>query len=802
MESDSCCSGETASGLTKWILVLLLLSGCGPSAQQAQVQAKPTVAATLHRTTHGVAHVQADDFRGLGYGLAYAYAQDNVCMFADSLLTVRGERSRFFGSSAMATAPVNGEYGAALDYLRLNNEDSDFFFKGYLDLHQLRASYNAGSSEARDMLSGYAAGYNRYLHDYAGKLPKACADAAWVRPITVDDMYLVVAEKALHASGEVFAKEFVAAGRPGVSVPAMLAMPSPPLADGDFIRRRLDKLTSSQLGSNALAFGRDTTANGRGLLLGNPHYPWTSTDRFYQAHLTVPGRYDAVGVILGGIPIVVIGFNRDLAWTHTVSTAVHFSTFKVQLDQRDPSGTTYLMDGQPVKMSSRTVTVDLLQADGSLRKRSKTFYSTEQGAVIIKPDAGLSWSNDTAYVLADANRNNTRLIEQWIAIGSARSVDELKASLDRITGLPWVNTIAADRHGKTLFADASAVPRIGPDRFASDCLVVQALLMFDGSRSQCGWTIDPKAQPGLYHPADGPWTVRYDYVGNSNDSYWISHARDWMSGPEPHGHSPMYGPVGVAQKLRSRVGFLQVEQAMENGTKMTMPELQRLAFANRVYAGELVLPEFLRDCARSADRLTVKACQVLAAWDRRADIDSRGAVLFREFWNIASTVAPLWAVPFSPADPLNTPRGISPAAVPALTAALKHAAERLQSFGIALDAPLGDYQAETRHGKRIGIHGAIGDIDGSYNSIHTRTDLTANGYGNVAWGTSYVQTVGFDADGPVAHGMLVYGQSVDPASPHYADQVPVYARKEWPALPFTTVAIKADPNFSSITLSE
>ena len=38
------------------------------------------------------------------------------------------------------------------------------------------------------------------------------------------------------------------------------------------------------------AIGRELSASGRGLMLGNPHYPWTSTDRFYQAHLTVPGQ--------------------------------------------------------------------------------------------------------------------------------------------------------------------------------------------------------------------------------------------------------------------------------------------------------------------------------------------------------------------------------------------------------------------------------------------------------------------------------------------------------------------------------
>lgn len=50
-------------------------------------------------------------------------------------------------------------------------------------------------------------------------------------------------------------------------------------------------------------------------------------------HLAVPGRYDVMGVTLGGMPAVVIGFNKDVAWSHTVTAATHFTTFKLALDR-------------------------------------------------------------------------------------------------------------------------------------------------------------------------------------------------------------------------------------------------------------------------------------------------------------------------------------------------------------------------------------------------------------------------------------------------------------------------------------
>jgi acyl-homoserine-lactone acylase len=145
---------------------------------------------------------------------------------------------------------------------------------------------------------------------------------------------------------------------------------------------------------------------------------------------------------------------------------------------------------------------------------------------------------------------------------------------------------------------------------------------------------------------------------------------------------------------------------------------------------------------------------------------------------------------------------VAPAAIPAMLTALRNAAAKLQSLGIPLDGRLGDYQVEPRNGVRIALHGGVGNIDGSYNSLTMRNPLGAGGYEGVHWGQSYIQTVTFDDQGPVAQAMLTYGQSVDPTSPWYADQVQVYSRKEWPVLPFTSEKIKADPNYARVTLKE
>jgi acyl-homoserine-lactone acylase len=287
--------------------------------------------------------------------------------------------------------------------------------------------------------------------------------------------------------------------------------------------------------------------------------------------------------------------------------------------------------------------------------------------------------------------------------------------------------------------------------------------------------------------------LRADYVANSNDGYWITNARQPLVGPPPLGYSPLYGPVGVAQHLRTRSGFIGIEEMLAQRAKVGPQDVQALMFANRVLAAELVLPELIPACMASSDALLLKACTALAEWDRKSELDSRGAVLFREFWNSAANLPGIWSLPFDAADPLHSPRGVAPAAIPAMLAALKDAALRLQQLGVPFDGRLADFQVEPRNGQRFPIHGAIGDIDGSYNSIHMAGVLGTSGYERVTWGTSYIHLVSFDQEGPQARGLLAYGQSTDPRSAHYADQLPLYAEKRLPLLPFTAAAIAADP---------
>lgn len=78
----------------------------------------------------------------------------------------------------------------------------------------------------------------------------------------------------------------------------------------------------------------------------------------------------------------------------------------------------------------------------------------------------------------------------------------------------------------------------------------------------------------------------------------------------------------------------------------------------------------------------------------------------------------------------------------------------------------------------------------------------ADGKREVVSGSSYLQIVTFDDQGPKAEGVLAFSLSSDPASPHFKDQTQAFSAKKLSPLPFTEQQIKADPQYQVQLISE
>jgi acyl-homoserine-lactone acylase len=565
-----------------------------------------------------------------------------------------------------------------------------------------------------------------------------------------------------------------------------------------------DKLPLGGIGSNAVALGKAATDNGRGMLLGNPHFPWDGSERFYQSQLEVPGKMKVQGASLLGVPLINIGHTEKLAWSHTVSTAYRFTPFEERLVPG--STTTYMYDGQPKEMTRDKVTVDV----GGGKTVTRTLYSTQHGPIFTSL-LGLPlfpWTPVSAYAMGDANAGNFRYLNHFLDTNKAQSADELLTILKRNQGIPWVNTIAADSQGRALYADISVVPAV-PDAKRDACVagplgvVAPALLglpVLDGSRSECEWDVEPDAlQKGIFGPAHMPALFRDDYVTNSNDSYWLSNPAQPLEG-----FARIIGAERTTRALRTRSGLVMVAEKLANGGKFgPVDDLQNMLFSNRQYYAELVRPALVDLCKANPTINGVDvsaACPALEKWDGRDNLGSRGALLFRRFASrvlaapapgTGSLIEPLiYTRTFSASDPVNTPSGLN-ASSPLVRNALADAVTDLRVAGIPLDAPLGDFQYEMRGDEKIPIHGGPGTV-GLFNAINVGWNAQ-KGYPDVPHGTSFVQTVKFDGDRcPQSEALLTYSLSTSPESKHFADQTRAYSRKEWIPMLFCAAELRRD----------
>ncbi|VTU26351.1 penicillin acylase family protein [Variovorax sp. PBL-E5] len=750
---------------------------------------------TIERTAHGIAHITAPDYEGIGFGVGYAYAQDNVCQIADHLLTVRGERSQFLGPEGI------GQLGLG----RMPNAQIDLFVRAHMDDAALARAAATVDPDAQASSRGYIAGYNRYLQDTGPNgLPEACRGKPWVRPMVPTDLWRGTELSMIQGGLGALAGAVLAARPPAPGTRSGEAPVDRQQAVAEIGRYSFNaNPEGGELGSNGWAFGRNATPDGHGVLLGNPHFPWTGTNRFWEMHLIIPGKLDVMGAGIGGSPMVVIGFNKDVAWTHTVSTGKRFTLYELKLDPSDP--TTYIVDGQPRKMTARTISLPAAAAAGGAAPAQKTFYGTEWGPVLSLPRAGLGWTAAKAYAIRDVNTLNVRSAQSWMQMALAHDVAELRAAMDN-QGMPWVNTIAADRDGHAMYADLSVVPDVSAEMLkacapspAAAALLDTGLAVLDGSRSACAWHRDSAAaMPGAIPPARMPVIVTQDWVQNSNDSFWLSNPHI----APPAGISPLVGAIGTPQRLRTRSGILEIEGRLAGndglpGNRMGAAELRSVIFRDKNLAGMLVMDDLAAACGADAAALTpdqTLGCRVLAAWDRTSDSASKGAPLFREFWRKAKDVPKVWRVPFDAARPVVTPAGLdmaTPATRDAVFKALGDAVGIVRTAGFAADVPLAEVQTRMVRGQKVTLHGGD-EFEGVLNKVESQGQslIRPTGY-QVNFGTSYIQAVSFDDRGPVAQALLTYGQSSDPASPLAYDQLPLFSAKQWLPLPFHRADIDA-----------
>lgn len=748
---------------------------------------------TIEYTSYGVPHITASDYASLSYGQGYAHAQENMCTLAEQIVAVRAEKAATFGAGSNNSHVID-----------------DFGILALGVYQQAQNTIATLAPEHASVIQGYVKGFNAAVAEKgaASNYPSPCRDADWVPTITNIDLHAYHLRLALLSSGD--------------AVSDQVGTASPEQAQVN-LGNTLNNITlkNNKLGSNGWALGKDKTEGGKGMLLSNPHFPWAGHLRFIQSHLKIPGKLNVTGVGFVGVPGILIGFNENLAWTHTVSQSKRMTLYTLTLDPANPLR--YRFNGEYKDMTSQDFTIKVKGEDGSLSDVSRTLYSTHYGPM-------MSWNNSgQVMTYRDANAGNINIVPQWLAMNKAQNLDEFKQAFSDHQGIPWVNTIATDKEGNAYYIDAARTANLSSavDEGLKNILnnpatdlnsaTMQAIwkegagsLVLDGSNPIYSWVTDdttPVAGTAPYLAA--PQVTRSDYVFNANSSHWLTNVNNTLEG-----YSIVYGPEKTIRSPRTRMNAILLEEASPNGVsgadgKFSLSELKNVVTGERGLMSELLKNDVATRCAGKSnitleDATVVNisdACNVITHWDGLYTNESIGAHVFRELMNeyVIGTErvlkADLFQVGFDVANPVATPSGLKARAVDAtdntdpVLIALANAVTKLARYNFPLTAKLGDLQYHMKNDDRISIPGG-GSVDGVFN-INAAATIPDAGY-MVVHGASWVMALEFTDEGPVADAWLTYSQSHDPESEHYSDQTKLFSKGTWRPVLFTDAAIKND----------
>ena len=505
------------------------------------------------------------------------------------------------------------------------------------------------------------------------------------------------------------------------------------------------------MGSNTYAVGPSRSASGNAMLVQNPHLPWWREFLFFESQLTLRGK-PMYGATLVGFPGIAIGFNENLGWSHTDNTIDNADTY--ELEVRDGG---YVLDGERREFETRTDTLRIRQEDGTVTDSVVTFRRTEHGPVV-------NGTADKVLALRLVGLDRPDMFLQWWRMITSENFDQFESAL-KMAQIPFWNVMYADRDKNIFYLFNGLVPK----RSTGDWAYWDRIIP-DGNSSDIWTEVHPYSDlPKLKNPATG-------WLQNSNDPPWTSTL--------PTALNPEDFPAYMAPRYMS---FRPQRSAhmFSADSSVTYSELIDYKLSTRSELADRLLDDLFAAVDASESQKAKEAKAVLEAWDREADSDSKGTVLFFtwvekfQYWRTAN-----YATPWNFETPDSTPDGLADPqrAVQLLETS---ADEVLARFG-RLDVPWGEFYRITYAGKDLpgnGSDGSLGVVRVAWPGDGDATHMYIGG------GDSWVGIIEF-GEGPKARVLLSYGNATQPESPHFGDQLELFSRKDLRDAWFTPEALE------------
>lgn len=688
------------------LLALLEATAAAPDPERARWQAQAD-RVTITRDDWGVPHIRGKRDADAVFGMIYAQAEDDFGRIEANYLTALGR-----------TAEAEGE-GALWADLRQQL---------FVDPEELKQDYARSPAWLQALMQAWADGLNYYLATHPQVKPKV---------LTRFEPWMALSFTEGSIGGDI---ERISLS----DLKTFYGNPTPPTPE------ERGSVPREPSGSNGIAIAPKLTADGRALLLINPH---TSFYFRSEAQVTSEQGLNAYGASTWGQFFIYQGFNAHAGWMHTSSTVDNVDAFAERV-VRAGKGWAYRYGKETRPVTARAVTLRFRKADGSTGERRFTTWRTHHGPIVAAKDGrwiatALMWRPVPALEQSFLRTKATDLARYL-------QVAERKANSSN-------DTLFADSKGEIAFLMPQFMP-VRDDRFDYTRPV-------DGSDPATDWkglhTLP--SLPSVLNPKVG-------WAHNTNDWPWEAAGPDSPKAKDYPRYMDQVGgnARGVhADLLLTGKNGWTAERLRAAAFDPYLPAFAKLV--PKLVAAWRALPE--NDQRRAA---LAEPIATLAGWDHlwRADSVATSLAVFwgDQLWREVGS--------FAQAERMNVPDYIAAKVdAPTRLAALSAAVERLQRDFGSWRTPWGQINRFQRLDDALQPHfdDAKPSVPvpftsaqwGSLASFGAKTwPGTKRYYGSS--GNSFVAVVSF---GPrvAASAVMAGGQSGDPASPHFADQIDRYA---------------------------
>jgi len=492
-------------------------------------------------------------------------------------------------------------------------------------------------------------------------------------------------------------------------------------------------------GSNGVAIAPSRSADGATRLLVNSHQPYEGPVAWYEAVLDSGEGWHVAGGFFPGSPFMLHGHNAHLGWASTVNKPDLSDVYRLKTDPAKPGQ--YFFDGKW----------------RAFEKSVASFRVKIFGPILWTVNRDVLWSvhgpvfetDHGTFALSYAGEHEVRQPNQYMAMNKARSLEEWRAAM-AIQALPSINFIYADDRGNIGYLSNGQFPlrKDGVDWAGT----------LPGDRRDLVWTGRvPFAQlPQIWNPRAG-------YVFNSNNNPLI--ATDPADNIKPESFARN---LGLQTNMTNRAH--RVLETYARDTSITAQEFDMykydLAYSPDSVLAGLITQALAYDAKGNADLAAAQA--ILKRWDRRTDLRNRGAAL-----------AVLMGEPIGRALEQGEP---TPQLRPALDAAIAHLRKH---FG-RLDPEWGQVNRLRRGKVDLPIAGGPDVFRAVYGKKQDDGTLTAAG------GDTFIMFVTWDKAGKLSSRSIhQFGSAtLDSASPHYADQAPLFAKMQTKPVLFNRADLK------------